>query len=284
MALISEKQTQLFEEQGFLHIPNFYDIEKDLLPLQKDIYEILQILLKANDLKHLCSDFSSESFDAGYAELIAKDRKLGGIIYDAVKQVPAFIRLVAHPDFSKIFKVLRVNSQPGIAGKGFGIRIDNPGETQYQAPWHQDYLAQLKSPDGLVFWSPLITVSQEMGPVEFCLGSHQLGPLPVYSEKEGNKQGAYALRLHQESEYIDRCQKQAPLATVGDLIVIDFLTIHRSGVNLSSRSRWSLQIRYFNFLHPFGINKGWPGLFGEGKALKDYCPELMVDAEKEYER
>lgn len=267
---------QQFHEQGFLRIPHFYSLEQDLIPIQKGIHDILQILLKAHQLQDFCTSFDPEHFDAGYQALIAKDRRLGGVVYDAVKQIPAFIRLTAHPGYSALFQSLRPQSLPGLASKGCGIRIDNPGEAQYQAPWHQDYLAQLKSPDGLVFWSPLLSVSPEMGPVEFCIGSHQQGAIPVYSEQTGGQTGAYALRLQDEKQHLSQYVNAAPLSQVGDLIIIDFLTIHRSGTNLSTRSRWSLQIRYFNFQHPFGIQTGWPGLFGEGKQLKDYCPELIV--------
>ncbi len=279
MKNITPEMQQQFHAQGFLRIPGFYDVEQDILPIQKGIYDILQILLKAQGMQDLCTDFDAAHFDAGYQALIAKDRQLGGIVYESVKQIPAFVRLTAHPGYSNLLQNLRPGSLPGIASKGCGIRIDNPGETQYQAPWHQDYLAQLKSPDGLVFWSPLIAVTPEMGPVEFCQGSHRQGAIPVYSERTTGQTGAYALRLQAEAQHLSQYAKIAPLSQVGDLIIIDFLTIHRSGTNRSNRSRWSLQIRYFNYQHPFGIRTGWPGLFGEGKHLKDYCPELIASPE-----
>jgi hypothetical protein len=42
------------------------------------------------------------------------------------------------------------------------------------------------------------------------------------------------------------------------------LTIHRSGVNRSTRSRWTMQMRYFNFLEPTGRRIGWAGSFASG--------------------
>ncbi len=276
MTLITATLRAQFHEQGYLKIPGFYQPE-ELEPIQQGIHSILQLLLKEHQLEEHCTTFSPAHFDAGYQTLIAKDRRLGGVVYDAVKQIPAFIRLTAHPGYAELFRALRPDSLPGLAARGSGIRIDNPGETRYQAPWHQDYLAQLKSPDGLVFWSPLVSVTPEMGPVEFSVGSQAEGPVPVYSDTTGGQSGAYALRLHEETERLNRYAREAPLSAVGDLIVIDFLTLHRSGANQSNRSRWSLQIRYFNFKHPSGVAMGWPGLFGEGKKLQDYCPELILE-------
>lgn len=41
--------------------------------------------------------FSPDQIDAGYQQLIAADRAYGGEVYDAVKQIPAFMRLVSAP-------------------------------------------------------------------------------------------------------------------------------------------------------------------------------------------
>jgi hypothetical protein len=218
-------------------------------------------------------------FDEGYLELIGRNRAWGGEVYDAVKQLPAFFRLVSHPAHEMIVRQIRDGAVPGVAGGGYGIRIDNPSEDKFRAMWHQEYPAQLRSLDGLVFWSPLVPVTEALGPVQFCPGSHREGPLPVLtSDPDGSGRfGAYSLMLSDEDKVLSRYQKIAPLTSPGDLVIIDFLILHTSGHNRGARSRWSMQFRYFNFAEPTGRSYGWKGSFAAGVDFKTVHPELCAN-------
>lgn len=280
--LLSESQRRAFERDGVLVLPGFYDLEKDILPIQRSIYDIIGLVLDKYRVAVERAPFSAETFDSGYQALIATNRAYGGEVYDAVKQIPAFVRLVAHPGHDLLLRELRgTESIPGVAAGGYGIRIDNPGEDRFRAHWHQEYPAQLRSLDGLVYWSPLLAVSEEMGPVRFCLGSHHLGPIPVTSQNEGGRSAAYALVLHQEAERIAPFVQIAPLTRPGDLVVVDFLVLHASGYNRAQRSRWSMQLRYFNFSEPTGRAHGWKGSYAAGVDFRMVHPELFIAQEGE---
>ncbi|TWE09694.1 phytanoyl-CoA dioxygenase PhyH [Pseudomonas sp. AG1028] len=280
--LLSESQLRAFERDGVLVIPGFYDLEKDIVPIQRSIYDIIGLVLDKYHVAVERAPFSAETFDSGYQALIATNRAYGGEVYDAVKQIPAFVRLVAHPGHDLLLRELRgTESIPGVAAGGYGIRIDNPGEDRFRAHWHQEYPAQLRSLDGLVYWSPLLAVSEEMGPVRFCLGSHHLGPIPVTSQNEGGRSAAYALVLHQEAERIGPFVQIAPLTRPGDLVVVDFLVLHASGYNRAQRSRWSMQLRYFNFSEPTGRAHGWKGSYAAGVDFRTVHPELFIVQEAE---
>jgi hypothetical protein len=58
--------------------------------------------------------------------MIALNRSFGSEVYDAIKQIPAFIRLLADDTHEDLFRQLRPGSFPAIAAGGYGIRIDNP--------------------------------------------------------------------------------------------------------------------------------------------------------------
>ena len=122
-------------------------------------------------------------------------------------------------------------------------------------------------------------MTPELGPVEFCLGSHKDGLAPVREMDADNpaKTGAYGLTLVDESECVARYEKKAPLTQPGDLVLVDFLTLHRSGANVSERARWSLQMRWFNFTEPTGRKLGWPGAYAAGGDLRAVHPEMVVD-------
>ena len=274
---LSHVQIAEFQHEGVLVLRGFYDFEADIVPIQQCIHRLIGQVMKRHGIEDARPRFSSERFDDGYQALIEHDRRFGGEIYDAVKQIPAFIRLLGGPMHERLFKALRPGAIPGIAAGGYGIRIDNPNEERYRAEWHQEYPSQLRSMDGLVFWSPLLQITPQLGPVQFCRGSHATGPLPVLTKDGGGKSGAYAVRLKDEARLLARYEKIAPLTSPGDLVVVDFLTLHASGFNTSGRSRWSLQFRYFNFDDPTGLAHGWKGSFAAGVNFKQIHPELCAD-------
>lgn len=282
-ALLSPTQVKEFRKNGVLVVSDFYDKKAIVEPIQKGVYDIVGLLIDKYTLDIDRPAFSPETFDAGYRELIATDRGYGGEVYDAVKQIPAFMRLVSSHLHEDLFRELRASSIPGLAAGGYGIRIDNPYEDKFKANWHQEYPAQLRSPDGIVFWTPLLTVSEDMGPVEFCLCSHVDGAVPVLTRDPRNpeKQGAYSLTLENESELIEHYEHIAPLTKPGDLVIIDFMTLHASGDNRSDRSRWTIQFRYFNYNDATGIGHGWKGSYAAGVDFRSVHPELCADQAQE---
>ncbi|TRO37704.1 phytanoyl-CoA dioxygenase [Pseudomonas sp. ALS1131] len=282
--LLSQEQRVHFQEQGLLILRGFYDLERDILPIQRGIYDIIGLVIDKYRLPIARAGFSAATFDSGYQALLAANRAYGAEVYDAVKQIPAFVRLVAYPLHDVLFRELRGESAlPGVAAGGYGIRIDNPGEDRFRANWHQEYPAQLRSLDGLVFWSPLLAIDESLGPVQLCPGSHREGLVPVHTRDPRNqeKSQAYALTLQGEQARIARYPRIAPLTAPGDLVLVDFLLLHASGHNRGQRSRWSMQLRYFNFMEPTGRAHGWKGSYAAGVDFRDIHPELCADQESQ---
>ena len=275
---LDDAQMDDFRRDGLLVLRGFYDIDADIAPIQEGIRRIIgQVMLRHGIVDS--QEDSSAPFDQQFLKMIALDRSLGGEVYDAVKQIPAFIRLLGKPGHEQLFHLLRPGSLPGVAAGGYGIRIDIPGEDRYRAEWHQEYPAQLRSLDGLVFWSPLVKMTADLGPVHFCPGSHIAGLQPVTTLGAGDGQtGAYALRLRNEAHLLGQYPQIAPLLAPGDLVAVDFLTLHASGYNTSDHVRWSLQFRYFNFSDPTGMRHGWKGSFAAGVDFRSIHPELCADS------
>lgn len=277
--LLSEAQVRQFNEQGFLVIKGFYDLQRDIEPIQRGIHQVIGQVLKRHGLPDTRGPFVAERFDEGYQDLIKVNRAYGGEVYDAIKQIPAFMRLLGIPAHESLFAQLRTDAIPAIAAGGHGIRVDNPREERFRAPWHQEYPAQLRSLDGLVYWSPLVQMTPELGPVRLCVASHRDGPVPVYTRDPLNpeKTGAYALIFKDEAALVARYEQVAPLSGPSDLVIIDFLTLHASGQNAGQRSRWSMQFRYFNFNEPVGMRHGWQGSYAAGVDFAKVHPELCLD-------
>ena len=277
--ILTSDQEAAFHRDGMLVVRGFYNLATDIEAIQRGVYDILGLVIAKHRLAIDRPAFHPDTFDAGYQATIADDRRYGAEIYDAVKQIPAFVRLAVSPKHDRVFAQLRPGSEPGFAAGGSGIRIDNPNEDKFRANWHQDYPTQLRSPDGLVFWSTLVPITPDLGPVEIAVGSHRDGPVPVYTRDPRNpeKAGAYALTLQDEEARLARYPHTAPLASPGDLILLDYLVLHASGANRGTRSRWSMQMRYFNYRHPVGVQIGWRGLFTGDRELRALHPELVLN-------
>jgi hypothetical protein len=153
--ILTPAQKQEFDEEGLLIIKNFYDTSTEITPIQFGIWKIIGLIIKKYNLPVQQQAFSPATFDAGYQEIIAINRKIGGEIYDAVKQIPAFMRLVGVSKNEAVYEQLRGEGTfSGVAAAGYGIRIDNPHEEKFRSLWHYEYRDQLRSMDGVVFWSP----------------------------------------------------------------------------------------------------------------------------------
>lgn len=276
--LLTPGQVAEFRAKGVLLVRDFYSLPGDIAPIQRGIFDIIGQVMLRHKFPDTRGAFDPARFDECYLDLLKRDRASGGEVYDAVKQLPSFFRLVSQPAHETIVRQLRDGAVPGVAAGGYGIRIDNPFEDRFRAMWHQEYPAQLRSLDGLAFWSPLVPVTEALGPVQFCPGSHLAGPLPVMTSDadRSGRSGAYALKLHDEDKILSRYPKVAPLTSPGDLVIIDFLVLHASGHNRGSRSRWSMQFRYFNFAEPTGRSHGWKGSYAAGVDFRTVHPELCT--------
>ena len=270
---LSDEQRRDFLDEGMLVIRNFFDLESEIRPIQRGIYEVIGLVAQRHGVDIDRELFAGDNFDSGYLELIANRRDLGGEVYDLVKQIPAFLRLVASVRTEKLFRSLRNTDVPGIGTASYGIRIDNPFEEKFRSQWHQEFLFQQQSLDGIVFWTPLVPVTDSLGPVVICRKSHRDG-LCVYNKGKAyaEKTGAYRIGIDDEERVVSQYPKVAPLSSPGDLILMDFLTIHQSGFNVSQRSRWSIQYRLFNYRDETGMRIGWKASVTAGSDVERIFP------------
>jgi len=267
---ISQKIIDQYNKDGFVNIPSFYDLKTEILPIQKDIYQLISILIKQHKLDIHQEPFSSLTFDSGLDVLLENHRPVVSQIYDAVKKIPSYVKLACSPKNEEVARVLLKTEFIGFANQGYGIRMDNPFEDAYRTQWHQDYVSQLCAKNGIVFWSPLRDVTLNMGPIEYRFGSHKDGIFRILRDGEGS----YGLKIKDEDNIVKRYPSVAPEVKVGDLVASNFLVLHRSSPNRSKFTRWSMISRYFDFLDPEGIAYGWKGGLQDGNSFEKVHPEL----------
>jgi ectoine hydroxylase-related dioxygenase (phytanoyl-CoA dioxygenase family) len=275
---LTNEQVESFHRNGYVVVSSFYDRDTEIEPIQRAIHGIIGMIIRRHGLAIRQAPFRPETFDSGLNELIAIDRSYGGEVYDAVKLIPAFVRLAASKRNEDAVCLLRQTKHPGFINRGYGMRIDFPQEEHLRAHWHQEYLFQLRSVDGLIFWSPLLTMTKELGPVIIGRDSHRQGIFPV--AKNGSARGAYSWRLKNEMVLASQYEHVAPLTYPGDVLIMDFLALHCSGNNTANRARWSMQMRFFNFEESTGFRHGWPGSVTDGVGFEKYHPECLASTEE----
>ena len=271
-----EAQSQL-SKNGYTIIRSFFDLNDEIIPIQESIYKLTLQVAKRHNIPVDIKPFDPDTFDHIYDQILHFDRAIAGEVYDLVKQLPPFLRLVTGKKSEDIFCLLRDTDEPGIGAGSYGIRIDNPSETKFQSHWHQEFFYQPQSLDGLVFWTPLVKITQGLGPVKILDSSHKNGMCNyAKNDKYQFKSGSYQYGIHQEEKTIKKYELSQPLSAPGDLILMDFLTIHASGDNLTERSRWSIQYRFFNHCDKIGQKIGWKASITAGSEVQKIFPENFI--------
>lgn len=123
------------------------------------------------------------------------------------------------------------------------------GTAHWKTPVHQDWRSIQGSLNCVVAWTPLIDVAQDLGPVEFILGSHKRG---LFSTEKDDWYQHVQDRHFNEEEFVPA------LIGVGDVAIFSAFLIHRSGTNRSNDIRHSLQFRFNDLAEPSFVDRGFP--------------------------
>ena len=122
-------------------------------------------------------------------------------------------------------------------------------------------------------------ITPELGPVTFARGSHLDGVFPIRTTDKNFpdlKINADAYNFDNEDIVVNKYLWDTPIVNAGDVIFIDFLNAHKSGHNSSTHSRWTMQLRYFDFNESVGLSHGWSGGVASNVDFKQIHPEMYA--------
>jgi ectoine hydroxylase-related dioxygenase (phytanoyl-CoA dioxygenase family) len=133
-----------------------------------------------------------------------------------------------------------------LAHPQFNARARLPDRDEMVVPWHQDL--GLLDPDAedtfmVNFWIPLVDVSRQNGCLQVVPGSHKRGLM----RHEVIDHHCLIPALEVPDDQCVTC----PLR-VGDALLFQHKTIHRSLPNRSGQVRWTLDLRYNDHRLPTG--------------------------------
>ena len=157
-------------------------------------------------------------------------------LYDAAKKLPSVLSLICCPAVLSLYGDLTDDWNPLV--QSYAVRIDRPNDPSRRAPWHSESAYQPGM--GLGFWTPLQPMTEELGPLEIAAGSHKDAPFSLSELQPESSAEPYARLIKDEAATIARYEVVKPLLDVGDLLVLNWDVLHRSGENVSAGPRLSV--------------------------------------------
>jgi ectoine hydroxylase-related dioxygenase (phytanoyl-CoA dioxygenase family) len=225
---------------------------------------IVADLLKASDLAEVKQDignlirwyqvkagipqtYGEDTFHAGLQALEDVDHEYVGAIYDTIYQTPSFMRLISNPLLERHVKLLL-----GLGGEhplyGFTNRclFAPPGDERRTYGWHQEVFHTVPYSRYIQTWGPLVLDSVVAnGTIEVCLGSHKEEiAKQVWTEPPGRN-----TQVLVDDAVSQKYRQVAVEMVVGEIALFSGFLIHRSGVNTSGLTRYSLVGMFHDVSH-----------------------------------
>ena len=108
---LSADDARSFHRDGVVVLRGFYDLEREIEPICDGIRRVIDLAREGLGMQKR----GDGPFDGGYGELVREARAVAGRVYDGVKQLPAFVRLVSSERHEQVFEALRGPRLGGVA-------------------------------------------------------------------------------------------------------------------------------------------------------------------------
>ena len=230
---------------------NGYVILKNLVPytrinaLLENIYKLYRKYSTDSELDESEYPWKSELFHKKLIEFRKKDPKLFGAIYDSLKTSLTLTQLVSDDVIvDNVAKFLNVEPSDVSISEPM-CRLDVPNDKRNALEWHQERSFFPQNRDGLrslVCWIPLTNVTEEMGAIHVSPESHTGGLItPTQNEK---KSELSTRQISVPEEHVKKYEDLVVPVDVGDVVFLNMLMFHRSGINISDKVRFAVQSRF----------------------------------------
>lgn len=175
----------------------------------------------------------------------SKYKKIFVAVFDLIHMTPEIYKLASRNNILKIYKSL------GIKFPHYGTRpitrIDLPNDKIHSFfDAHQDYPYNKHSKNSFVVWIPFLNVGFKEGCLEVSPRSHRL--MKVFEQKKNS-------RLIKNVKKFNFLKIRVNL---GEALVFSEFLVHRSGLNISKKIRFSLQLRVTDLLSKEYMKRYYP--------------------------
>jgi ectoine hydroxylase-related dioxygenase (phytanoyl-CoA dioxygenase family) len=264
---------QAFNEYGIVIVRALLDKE-DLSRQRTAVNNLLKIRLRT-----LGHPSARDDIDENLNELVKSDRRHAMDIIRAIKDSPFFYEILADRRLHEVSKAC-LNCETLLSVHDIAqFRIDPPNDDARNFEWHQDYQYNMMSMNSATIWYPLKRMTEDMGPLVVCPGSHRQ-IIPVEMDFTNHQSGSgsmhAALRFEVDQHEVQRGALALLPVEEGDVVVFHCLLLHRSSVNRSKRSRWTANPRFGDAADPAFAGRGWIGVRDKTqRVFGQYHPQFV---------
>ena len=230
---------------------NGYKVLKKIIPntridaLLENICKLYCKYSKDSELESLECPWKSKLFHKKLIEFREKEPLLFGAIYDSFKTSITLTQLVSNDAIvDNVAKFLNVKPSEISISEPM-CRLDVPNDKRNALEWHQERSFFPQNRDGshsLVCWIPLTNVTEEMGAIHISPESHKGGL--IIPERNEKKNGSSTRQISVPEEHVKKYEDLTVPVDAGDVVFLNMLLFHRSGVNISDKIRFAVQARF----------------------------------------
>lgn len=245
----------------------------EVLALNADLLAVMQSL-----------GVSAENIDESARLLAQKDRSLLSSVYDVVREMESFNRLIFSPRIIGAVKKILGEGPLHTPHQHAVFRMDLPGEPFRSFDWHQDFPYNMLSKDSLTVWIPLAGAGIFNGSIDVvCQKDAQLYPVDILFKRAPDGKiigGRDAFIPREFAKLFDaECTKLELLH--GDFALFGSHVVHRSGHNPGPNIRFSVQIRYGKLLDSQVVQRRWSNRRNDGfETFEKIYPALIASKEQ----
>lgn len=256
---VKPDDVEFYRENGYARVPGVFSHE-DIDRVRSMVYRLYRNFVPdAPELDALAEPWNAPEWDQAMLALRERDANAFGALYDCAQSSLEMLQLLTVPNALDVAAAFLDDNPADLSYSGVMLRMDTPNDRRNVITWHQDHSYYPQNFNdgsrGLVYWIAMQDVTEDMGALHICPGSHKEGLLePETTEKENY--GSTEQRAVPE-EAIARYPEVRGVCEKGDVLLMHMDTFHRSGFNTSDTIRYSAIFRFHRMLTddyvPFGL-------------------------------
>lgn len=218
--------------------------EKKINAVLETIFKIYYKYNPSTKLPELQEPWNTSMFHNEMIKFRQSDPRGYSVLYDSAQSSTSLIQLVSDEQIVSYAASLLGSKTTELSITEGMVRMDTPHDKKNIAGWHQE-ISYVRN-NGLVLWIPLSDITTELGPLQVCPKSHHEGELKVVKQNNLPSDVSTVSIDEIKSEAIEKYPIKHIEIKKGDALFFDMKLFHRSGVNTSSRIRFSCQTRFAN--------------------------------------
>ena len=245
MIIFSKKETNL-KKNGFSYYPKLLS----KIDINRFFESTLDLLNSYNDEKKRFKNFDDIKLSNYILNKKKRDTKFIKYLYNSLPHFSSLINLFENKKIRHIASKILNEKPSNLIICEHQLRIDYPKDTNFILKAHQDssfYPQDGSTRQSLVCNISLHNITANMGSTILYKNSHTRGNLR-YNKKFSHSKKQSTQRQIKEKE-LDNFEEITIETKPGDVSFYDMNLIHRSGVNISKKIRFSIIARIFNPLH-----------------------------------